>query len=90
MRLEDFLKRWRLSVAELEHRASAGSEAGRAFSGEPTVEFQAIQAAIQREARVVVTHFGLEGFDFAMTRSIVSRPNGRRMADHPPYLHGLR
>ena len=50
-----------LTVAELDEQSSPVPKAPGKLSGKPTVDFEAIGAAVECEPRVVVAHLGLEG-----------------------------
>lgn len=62
--LEDVRHRAGLSVPELQEQRPAGPEAGCEFVGEPSVIRDAVRAAIQGQAGVVVPHLGLECVEF--------------------------
>ncbi len=52
--------RFRLAGAELQYRAPARRHVRRSFHRKPTIKAEAVTAAIQRQARIVAAHFGLE------------------------------
>src|SRR6185437_9138160 len=54
----------RLAVAEFEHDFSIGFEKVARLDCEAAVEIEAVGAAVQSGARVVIADFGIEGFDF--------------------------
>src|SRR6266702_1164495 len=52
--------RFRLAVAELQHRAPARRHERRGFYREVAIKAKTVTAAIQRQARIVAAHFGLK------------------------------
>src|SRR5207248_10872087 len=81
MNPEQLAQRLALAIRKFDEQAAAGlQELGRPLR-QGAVKFEAISAAIQRQARVVVAHLRLQQLDFR-------RRNVRRIGDN--YVEALR
>ena len=61
--LEDLAQRLGLAVAEFQHQPPLRLQERRSLRRQPPLVIQAVRAAIQRAARVVVAHLGLQRGD---------------------------
>ena len=58
--LQDFAQAFGVAVAEFQHDSPMRFEEGRALGRQPPPVIQAIRAAVQRPARIMIPHLRLQ------------------------------